>query len=44
MGTIEFERVFGDSSIGKAEVDPVLRRLGTGVLELEVEAAEALGK
>jgi hypothetical protein len=40
-GTIglQVERVFGDSSIGKAEVAPALRRLGTGVLEIEVEPA-----
>lgn len=39
--SIRYERVFGDSSIGKADVDPGLRRLGTGTLELEVEAAPA---
>ncbi len=37
--TIEYERVFGDSSIGKAEVAPALRRLGTGAVEIEVEPA-----
>ncbi|MBN9518215.1 RNA polymerase sigma factor [bacterium] len=37
--TVEFERVFGDSSIGKAEVAPALRRLGTGAVEIEVEPA-----
>ncbi|HYH63474.1 MAG TPA: RNA polymerase sigma factor [Urbifossiella sp.] len=42
--TVEFERVFGDSSIGKAEIPPALRRLRTGVLELEVEPAAARKK
>lgn len=37
--SLRYERVFGDSSIGKAEVDPGLLRLGTGTVDLEVEAA-----
>lgn len=37
--SLHYERVFGDSSIGKADVAPNLRRLGTGVLEIEVTPA-----
>ena len=37
--TVGYDRVFGDSSIGKAEVAPALRRLGTGTVELQVEPA-----
>jgi hypothetical protein len=42
--SLRYERVFGDSSIGKAEVDPGLLRLGTGTLELQVEPAAARKK
>ncbi len=39
--SVRQDRVFGDSSIGKAEVDPGLLRLGTRAVELEIEAAPA---
>jgi hypothetical protein len=41
--SVRQERVFGDSSIGKAEVEPTHLRLGTGAVEFEVEPA-AVGK
>jgi hypothetical protein len=37
--TLQYERVFGSSSIGRLELDPALSTLATGKLELEVEPA-----
>jgi hypothetical protein len=37
--TLQYERVFGSSSIGRLELDPAPSTLGTGKLELEVEPA-----
>jgi hypothetical protein len=34
--TLQFERVLGDSSIGRIKIDPALGKLATGKLELEV--------
>jgi RNA polymerase sigma factor (sigma-70 family) len=42
--TLFYERVFGDSSIGKADIPPALARLGTGVLEIEVAPADGRKK
>ena len=38
--SIQYERVFGSSSIGRLEPDPTLEKLGTGKLELEVKDAD----
>jgi hypothetical protein len=37
--TLQYERVFGDTSIGRLEVDPALAELATGKLELVVTDA-----
>ena len=34
--TVQYERVFGKSNLGTLEVDPTLKNLGSGKLELEV--------
>jgi hypothetical protein len=39
--TLQYERVFGNSSIGSVKIDPRIAGLATGKLELEVEAAPA---
>lgn len=40
--TLQYERVFGNSSIGRLEIAPALAELATGKLELEVtEAAQS---
>jgi RNA polymerase sigma factor (sigma-70 family) len=39
---IQYERVLGNSSSGKIDLDPALAKLATGKLELEVKPAEQL--
>ncbi len=39
---LQFERVLGNSSSGKIELDPALEKLATGKLELEVKEPEQL--
>jgi RNA polymerase sigma factor (sigma-70 family) len=34
---LQYERVFGNSSIGRIKLDPALEKLATGMLELEVK-------
>jgi hypothetical protein len=36
--SIQYERVFGDSSAGKITLDPTLSKLGTGKLDLEIKS------
>jgi RNA polymerase sigma factor (sigma-70 family) len=38
---IQYERVFGNSEVGKIKLDTTLSKLGTGKLELEVKEKEA---
>jgi hypothetical protein len=37
--TLQYERVFGNSSIGSLKIDPKIARLATGKLELDVADA-----
>jgi RNA polymerase sigma factor (sigma-70 family) len=39
--TLQYERVFGNSSSGSVEIDPALSKLATGKLELEIARAPA---
>jgi hypothetical protein len=41
--TLRYENVFGNSSIGRAKIDPALAELATGNLELEVTDAPRKG-
>src|SRR5262249_35606612 len=41
--TLRYEKVFGNSSIGRLKIDPDLAELATGKLELEVTDATAKG-
>jgi RNA polymerase sigma factor (sigma-70 family) len=36
--SFQYERVLGDSSVGKIKIDPALRKLATGKLELEIQS------
>ena len=36
--SLQYERVFGNSSAGRTELDPTLSKLATGKLELEVRS------
>ena len=36
--TVQYEQVFGKSRQGTLEVDPTLKNLGTGKLDLEIKA------
>jgi hypothetical protein len=37
--SVQYERVFGNSSAGGIKLDPTLGKLGTGKLELEIKSA-----
>ena len=39
---IQYERVFGSSSAGRLELDPMLEKLATGKLELEVKRTRSM--
>src|SRR5205823_4681775 len=41
--SVQYERVFGSSSIGSIKIDPMLSKLATGKLELEVKSAPPPG-
>ena len=38
--SVQYERVFGDTSAGQINLDPALRNLTTGKLELEILPAQ----
>jgi RNA polymerase sigma factor (sigma-70 family) len=42
--SVQYERVFGNSSVGKITLDPILSQLATGKLELEIKAEKPAQK
>ena len=42
--TVQYERVFGNSSIGRIKIDPAIAGLATGKLEIEVAEPEPVEK